>query len=280
MQRDLGQLNSSSVWRAAQTFDLLAGLVWSVCAAPYGTNHIQIHHQHSFSKLIEYAWHHQSCERGQAGSVGFLNAVLVWFFLRKKRRIAQCRKAIIDLYEFPQFRDALSLLAASTTAVCRWTAKWTREVAAWKHMYPLPKNHERRIRETWMLKRIGMKTYCFEYLVGKLQQSHWLMRRTGKSVAGYALQRTDMWKVPQMLLAWLFWCRNNSFYHAVEDWSGIPEGTLKSQGKRGLGVLRSVTMAMYELLVDGHNHTERPSGEICFPESCEELLETMRDFYA
>ena len=74
MQRDLGQLNSSSVWRAAQTFDLLAGLVWSVCAAPYGTNHKQIHHQHSFSKLIEYAWHHQSCERGQAGSVGFLSS--------------------------------------------------------------------------------------------------------------------------------------------------------------------------------------------------------------
>ena len=85
--------------------------------------------------------------------------------------------------------------------------------------------------------------------------------------------------VRRMLMAFLFWAGNAATFSAVEDFSGIPKGTLASQGERGKGVITNVAIVLRELLIEGkHNHI-RPYGEITMPTTAAELLEVMTGFY-
>ena len=81
-----------------------------------------------------------------------------------------------------------------------------------------------------------------------------------------------------MLLAWCYWVGHSAKLSAVEDFSGIAEGTLKSQGARGGGILRNMTVVLHQLLVKGIGHV-RPRGEIILPTTEAELRETMEGFH-
>jgi hypothetical protein len=79
-------------------------------------------------------------------------------------------------------------------------------------------------------------------------------------------------------MAWLYWVGHCASFHQVDHFSGIAQGTLCRQGKRGQGVLGTVSLAMYDILVLGMGHL-RPGGEIYFPSTSNEVTEVQREFF-
>ena len=81
-------------------------------------------------------------------------------------------------------------------------------------------------------------------------------------------------------MAWLYWVGHSATLSTVEDFSGIPKGTLAYQGARGPGVLNGLTDALYELLVEGKHDHVRPQGEIHMPQCMAELRQAIVELRA
>jgi hypothetical protein len=88
--------------------------------------------------------------------------------------------------------------------------------------------------------------------------------------------------VRRMLVAWLYWVGHAATLHQVDDFSGIPQGSLVAQGARGNGVLRDMTLVLHELLIQGMHGYVREAGcrgEVHLPPTHLSLLGSMRQFH-
>jgi hypothetical protein len=82
-----------------------------------------------------------------------------------------------------------------------------------------------------------------------------------------------------MLIAWLYWVGHAATLHQVDDFSGIPQGSLGAQGDRGNGILRNMTQVLHDLLIQGlHGYVQEPGcrGEVYVPPTHLSLLRSMR----
>jgi hypothetical protein len=86
-----------------------------------------------------------------------------------------------------------------------------------------------------------------------------------------------------MLIAWLYWVGHAASLHRVDEFKGIPQGSLGGQGARGNGVLRDVDVTqVLQLLIQGkHGYVREPGcqGEVYLPPTHLSLLQSMRQFH-
>jgi hypothetical protein len=125
--------------------------------------------------------------------------------------------------------------------------------------------------EPFLVGDLRMSEDCFNVLLEELE-THPLM-----NVDGNAFRELEPHDTRRKLMAWLKWVGCNASIGDVDKFSGIAKGTLVRQGRRGQGVLGKVTMALYDILVNGIGHNCQ-QGEIVFPRTSQEIRDCMRGF--